>query len=43
MSVKGKINFVIGAIGLVSCIFIPQGEVQGTFSKYLLVWLLQVV
>ena len=33
MSVKGKISFVIGVIGLVSCIFLSKGEVQGTVFK----------
>lgn len=33
MNAKGKINFVIGTLGLVSCIFLSEGEVQSTVFK----------
>ncbi|MFH6937072.1 hypothetical protein [Flavobacterium sp. FlaQc-30] len=33
MNAKGKINFFIGVIGFVSCIFLSNGEVQGTIFK----------
>lgn len=33
MNVKGKINFTLGIIGLVSCIFLDKGEIQGTVFK----------
>jgi hypothetical protein len=33
MSAKGKINFVIGMCGLVSCVFLDKGEAQGTIFK----------
>jgi hypothetical protein len=33
MSVKGKISFVIGILGLVSCVFLERGETQGTVFK----------
>jgi hypothetical protein len=33
MNAKGKINFFIGVIGLVSCIFLSNGEVKGTIFK----------
>lgn len=33
MSAKGKISFVIGILGLVSCVFLEKGETQGTVFK----------
>lgn len=33
MSVKGKINFFLGLFGLVACIFLGKGEIQGAISK----------
>lgn len=33
MSAKGKISFIVGSLGLVSCVFLFDGEVQGTILK----------
>lgn len=33
MNIKGKINFVIGAVGLLACAFLFSGDVQSTIFK----------
>lgn len=33
MNVKGKISFVLGCVGLLSCLFLSSGDVQSTIFK----------